>query len=795
MSTEFFNFENAPLISCEPSYLRAKKDIDRMGLQETNNKILKMFYVLNGDQIGLCQTLHLIEAEIQRKIIEQYKTGKISKEEYENALLEFAQGYSPNYLKIETRPIGDSENQDQYTATRQHHKTGEALFSVSFSIETDEKSQSIIRKNSKIRLSKKVATYLGLGEEASVYQYSDVETYLLDDVIRLDSDSKDDVSVCYRDLDHKIRRFPQKSEEIEAYLESLKKCLTDLYQKTSEEDRISPEELKDYFWCVFEKMTSDRCHKPDISHIAIIDDYCEKIIKIIEENSPEDNEEDLYVISVFQSLRDTAREIYPLSLYAQQRQARICSVLDEMMENTQSLTVFFDVESLKNEIQKFFNNRLYCNEKIVHKAIESIRQKIADLIQDMNKNKMFIPVELSSEYILKILERTKEEYLTSSNYFTADFLKNNASIIEEIKTAWAGFIADPSDEKIATLLSSFHPIYDVLPQLFKNDRDTLIFAFSSILKEIVGNDASIQMCVDIIKRALDKKIDDVVALDSVALAALLKIKDKDSLTSNFNTLWEEEKNTLIEMIEELDPQRQITEIYKNEVKDKMNQLASSFEQAAENIQNEKDQDKIKDAITHAEEQNKEFIHTLKVKLSSFYPKNKTEIHNKFNVCLERLNAKSERPFVDKAIDNINKAGDEHYADAKKQSGQEKADSCKKAIVNKKLACDLMKQSNNFYKEIGVTSNDGIKDKLNTFSVEFRQTIEKSEADEISDNLWKPIFDSLSRNLNEIGFSSAASVVDSISHFIFGSTKYEIAKKVVKTISEEFKDLPKPLTVM
>jgi len=257
--------------------------------------------------------------------------------------------------------------------------------------------------------------------------------------------------------------------------------------------------------------------------------------------------------------------------------------------------------------------------------------------------------------------------------------------------------------------------------------------------------------------------------------------------SNFKELWEEEKNKLINKLSVMINDAEfgahkngqyLIEI-KKEIENKMSQLAFSLEQTAKNAQ---DEEEIKSAITHAQKQNSEFIRQLKVRLKSLYPKpgQKKQIDEKFSAYLEQhlkqLNIKSTQPFINKAIDNISKNGDRLYDEAKEKVDDEKTRANKKASSNKKLACDLMEKSNNFYSQPELTS-----DQLRNFSSTFSQDIQIQEKSlNIPRDLWKPILEYVSTALKAIRLPTA--VVDKVSFWIFGHAEsFKIADKASKTL--------------
>lgn len=266
--------------------------------------------------------------------------------------------------------------------------------------------------------------------------------------------------------------------------------------------------------------------------------------------------------------------------------------------------------------------------------------------------------------------------------------------------------------------------------------------------------------------------------------------------SNFEALWEKEKKIFLKNLEDYISKEKredyviIMNKLKKEAEGYMNKTMSSLNPIAENIQ-----------IDEIKKNNKEFIYKIKLKLKQLYSskENKQKIDKDFDLCLARLQFKSTQPFMNKWIDNIGKNEGEFYADPKEKTGK-KENEIFLAEISKS---QLMQKTNDFYEKIEADLSNDLKENkklektFKAFSDDFNATVENSGLNILKneESKLKTLLDDVSRSLSEHGLSDVASVVDSISLFIFGPTKYEIAKKgceMIKTLSEDLKEELKDL---
>lgn len=353
-----------------------------------------------------------------------------------------------------------------------------------------------------------------------------------------------------------------------------------------------------------------------------------------------------------------------------------------------------------------------------------------------------------------------------SKYFTKDFLNSCVSLADEARFAWKQFSADPSREKISALLESLRFIFNgILPEFQKNP-ETTVLVVSSMLKKIIGDvDLFTIENINTIKQALDEKIDDVMAIDSLSMGALLEVENQYIENQQIN----QHIRLLVIQIEcDLDKKT----------------LRES------DIQN---------IIEKSKRVNLKFINSMKAELKKDQDENvKVKVENKCNEIFERLQILSTQPFIHKAIDNISKNGNRLNAKAENEEDQdEKTKLLEKAELNKQLASELLEESNKFYASPEITS-----DKAKEFFKSFDNKIEAKEKElDIPREIWKPIvLNALIAGtgvglLAIIGKASygaydyLANKNSSASFFFFAHAKsYEIAEKgreTAKTLLEEF----------
>jgi hypothetical protein len=165
------------IVDCQPSYPKAVRDITRLDLYINNvlidtnekkinteglfsiyenaipNPNLALFFALNNHQDSLYQYLIEIPCKIQESII---NNKVLSDEEKQKHLLALSQT-AENNLMVKINKVNEANY--QYSITMKHPKTRKDFYSYTINIE--QKEQSIIYSNLDIKLSEEAKTLLG----------------------------------------------------------------------------------------------------------------------------------------------------------------------------------------------------------------------------------------------------------------------------------------------------------------------------------------------------------------------------------------------------------------------------------------------------------------------------------------------------------------------------------------------------------------------------------------------------------------------------------------------------------
>lgn len=417
-------FKTAPDMSCKPDYAQAKLDTKRMssesffihktlvtatyetveenGLfsvyQPIKNEKLRTFFALNNHQNGLYQFLSDIKTAITVAIMGNQQLSNDQKEEAYLSLFEVG----VDSLKIEINPIEGSKTKYQYTATTKASGTKEDFFSVSCSVEIDEANQKVIVKDKKITLSQKAADYLGVTQ--LVYEYPDEISYSLNDAIKytLEPDDfarefREKNADCLQALTGALNDFlenPANAERKKRFQENLLKLYKALDLALRHDGYTKHNYKIDVLRHIFKQKV---CKNLEISQVAL---FNQLFIEADKSFSIKHGSEELALSRIYGSLLESARETYPLSRSARNIKEKLLSDLDR---TTYDLFAIGEINSIKHEIEGFFDNRLFCSEESTNNAIQNIQNVF---INDDTK----IPAELDFEAIKSALKKVRREF-------------------------------------------------------------------------------------------------------------------------------------------------------------------------------------------------------------------------------------------------------------------------------------------------------------------------------------------------------------------------------------------------